>query len=158
MKTMAARIVCLLSAATAAVVAGGSFLAQPARFLAADVPMAQLVSVGSVIFHVSHQVQCVLLLALMAGLAAARLRLLAPWLLFGVACAALASQAALMPVFDERVLTLAAGHVLPARLLLHAAYIALEMLKVAALLALAWRASAATAFAHPQDHPSAQPV
>lgn len=155
---MAARIVSLLSATTAGVVAGVSFLAQPAKFLAGDVLLAPLVSVGSVIFHVSHRVQCVLLLALMAALAAARLRPLAPWMLFGVACAALAAKAALMPVFDERVLALAAGHALPPRPLLHAAYVALEALKVAALLALAWRASAATAVAHQQDHPSAQPA
>jgi hypothetical protein len=142
--TVAARLLSTLAALTTGVVAGVSFLAQPAKFAAADVPLAHLVSAGSAIFHASHHVQVALLLVLAIVSVLARRRDATSWLTLAGATVALAAQAALMPVLDARVLALARGEALAPQPLLHVAYVALEVAKVAALLTLAWRARAST--------------
>lgn len=144
MNTVASRLLATLATLAAGVVTWVSFLAQPAKFAAADVPLAHLVSAGSAIFHTSHRVQAVVLLMLAVVALAARRRDAAPWVALAGATAALAPQAALMPIFDARVLALARGLVPSPQPLLHVAYVALELAKVAALLTLAWRAATST--------------
>jgi hypothetical protein len=132
----------LLAALTAGVVVGVSFIAQPVKFTAAGVGLAEQVRIGSVIFHASHKVQLALLLGLTVGVCCTRLR--APWplALLTVATVGLSIQWLwLMPLFDARVAALSQGQTLPTRPGLHGCYVALEIGKVAALLGLAWQAS-----------------
>jgi len=119
---------------TAGSVIGISFVAQPLKFRADDVPLAHLVSAGSAIFHGSHALQWVVLSALVV------LALLRPaetrgalGLLFA-ALGSLLMQIALMPAFDQRVEALAAGQPAAPAAGLHLAYVALELVKLAALL------------------------
>jgi hypothetical protein len=139
MNTMASRLLSTFAALAAGLVTGVSFLAQPAKFGAADVPLAHLVSAGSAIFHTSHTAQAVVLPMLAVVALAARRRDAASWVALAGATAALAAQAALMPIFDARVLALTRGEALAPQPLLHIAYVVLELGKVAALLTLAWR-------------------
>ncbi len=154
-------IAALLAVLTVGVVVGISFVAQPVKFSAADVALAQQVRIGSVIFHASHKVQLALLfatvlallltrplvlpLALPSALAAAaahrRAHALGPFAGLAVAGAALALQWLwLMPLLDERVAALSSGPAPLPQAWLHLAYAALEIGKLFGLLALAWQA------------------
>jgi hypothetical protein len=116
-----------------------SFVAQPLKFRAAGVHLRDLVQVGSVIFHGSRALQAALLTALFALALTPRRRDAGPWLGSGTALAALALQLASMPSLDLRVAALASGQPLPPGPPLHAAYVLLELVKVAAPLTVAWR-------------------
>jgi hypothetical protein len=132
----------LLAALTAGVVVGVSFIAQPVKFTAAGVGLAEQVRIGSVIFHASHKVQLALLLVLVAAVLAKRVDRLRSLIWLAVAVAALAAQWFwLMPLLDSRVAELSAGQTPAPNLWLHGAYVALEVSKLLALLALAWQAS-----------------
>lgn len=115
---------------------GISFVAQPGKFLAEQVELPQLVSVGSTLFHLSHGVQLILLLSCMgtAWRAARRPQALA------AAAAALAILAAqhllLLPALDARVHLYLMG-MAPEPSHQHLAYVLMELGKVALLVALA---------------------
>lgn len=128
---MLARLVSRIALLTAGTVIGISFVAQPLKFRADDVPLAHLVRAGSAIFHGSHALQLAVLcgLVLLALLTRARGAL-------GLLIAALGSllvQVALMPAFDLRVEALAAGQPQAPAAALHMAYVACELLKLASL-------------------------
>jgi hypothetical protein len=119
-------------------IAGVSFLAQPAKFLTPDLTLAQLVSVGSTLFDASHGFQLAVLLLLLAVVPGTKARPPTAWALLGVFALALCfQQFGLMPPLEARLMQLKQG-LQPAPSLLHASYIALELLKLACLLALAW--------------------
>lgn len=135
MRAMVSQLVQRGAWLTAGVVIGVSFVAQALKFRAQDVPLAHLVSAGSAIFHGAHLLQ-LLLFAALGGLALAQTAPARRALgLLAVAMASLLLQFALMPAFDARVAALAAGTPLPPAPWLHGAYAALELLKVAALVA-----------------------
>ena len=117
-------------------IAGVSFLAQPAKFLTPELSLAQLVSVGSTLFGVSHAVQWgwLVLLALVVPRAKAH-KALAWALLAGFALTLGLQQFGLMPPLEARLVELKRG-LQPDPSLLHVAYIALEVIKLAALLGL----------------------
>lgn len=139
----------LLATLTAGVVIGISFVAQPVKFNAADVALAQQVRIGSVIFHASHQVQLVMLVLLAGAMLVARVPSTWLWSCAAAAVIALAVQAlVLMPRFDARVAALSAGQALASQPGLHGSYIALEVIKVLALAAVAWSAASG---AHPRS-------
>jgi hypothetical protein len=134
--------VALIAVFTAGMVVGISFLAQPVKFMAADVPLAQQVRIGSVIFHASHGAQAALLAALSMAMAMTGQSRLLLWCAWGGALAALAVQVALlMPPLDARVAAISAGRSLSPEPSLHVGYAGLELAKVAALGALAWLAA-----------------
>jgi hypothetical protein len=119
------------------VIAGVSFLAQPAKFLTPNLTLAQLVSVGSTLFIASHGFQLAMLLVLLAVVPGTKARPPAAWALLGVFALTLCfQQFGLMPPLEARLVQLKQG-LHPARSWLHASYIALELLKLACLLALA---------------------
>ena len=117
-------------------IAGVSFLAQPAKFLTPELSLAQLVSVGSTLFGVSHAVQWgwLVLLAFVVPRAKAQ-KALAWALLAGFALTLGLQQFGLMPPLEARLVALKQG-LQPEPSLLHVAYIALEVIKLAALLGL----------------------
>lgn len=138
---------------TAGLVLGISFVAQPVKFSAPGVALAQQVRIGSVIFHASHTVQWVLLLALVGaiGLAPALVPVwtaqVGPWAWMtlgvgaGIATLSLALQSqGLMPLLDERVAALGRGQTVPSEPWLHLSYVGLEVTKLLGLGHLAWRA------------------
>jgi hypothetical protein len=138
---------------TAGLVLGISFVAQPVKFSAPGVALAQQVRIGSVIFHASHAVQGVLLLALVLAIALAPALVPAwtakvgPWAWValgagvGIAAMSLALQSVgLMPLLDERVAALGRGQVVPSEPWLHLSYVGLEVTKLLGLGHLAWRA------------------
>jgi hypothetical protein len=130
--------VALIAALTAGIVIGISFLAQPVKFTAAEVSLAQQVRIGSVIFHASHKVQAALLVALAISITTATGPRAVPWAVWAAAVAALAAQVLLlMPPLDTRVAAISAEQSLPPLPWLHAAYAGLELAKVVALLGLA---------------------
>ena len=61
---MLAKLIPRCAMLTAGTVIGISFVAQPLKFRAGDVPLAHLVRAGSAIFHGSHALQLVVLSAL----------------------------------------------------------------------------------------------
>jgi ABC-type xylose transport system permease subunit len=131
---MLAKLIPRVAMLTAGAVIGISFVAQPLKFRADDVPLAHLVRAGSAIFHGSHALQLVVLCALVV---LALLRLAETRGALGMLVAALGSllmQIALMPAFDRRVEALAAGQPAVPAAGLHLAYVALELVKLAALL------------------------
>lgn len=133
--------VAVLAALMVGVVIGISFIAQPVKFSAADVALAQQVRIGSVIFHASHQVQAVMLVSLAAAILLTRLNSGGVWSAMAVASASLSAQAMfLMPRLDARVIALSAGQVLAPQPSLHVAYAALEVTKLLALAALVFLA------------------
>jgi hypothetical protein len=79
----------LLAALTAGVVVGVSFIAQPVKFTAAGIGLAEQVRIGSVIFHASHKVQLALLLVLVVAVLVKRVDRLRPLIWLAVAVAAL---------------------------------------------------------------------
>jgi hypothetical protein len=119
------------------VIAGVSFLVQPAKFLTPNLTLAQLVSVGSTLFIASHGFQVAMLLALLVIVPGTKAHPRAAWALLGVFALALClQQFGLMPPLAARLVQLEQG-LQPAPSWLHASYIALELLKLACLLALA---------------------
>jgi hypothetical protein len=118
------------------VITGVSFLAQPAKFLTPELTLPQLVSVGSTLFAASHGFQLVMLLVLAAIVPASKLRTRRAWALLGVFAVALGvQQFGLMPPLEARLVQMKQG-LQPEPSSRHAAYIALELLKLASLLAL----------------------
>jgi hypothetical protein len=133
---MWATLVPRVATLTAGSVIGISFVAQPLKFRADDVPLAHLVRAGSAISHGSHALQGVVLCALvaLALLRPAATRGALGWLI--AALGSLLLQSALMPAFDRRVEALAAGQPAGPAAGLHLAYVALELVKLASLLRL----------------------
>lgn len=128
------------------VIVGISFVAQPAKFSASGITLAQQVRIGSVIFHASHMVQLGLLGALMLAVwGEAWTAALRPFVVVLLVLGLLGLQALwLMPALDARVADLSSGIVLRPAPWLHVTYAALELGKPLALIWLtwcAWRAS-----------------
>lgn len=115
---------------------GISFIAQPAKFSAPGVELPQLVSVGSTIFHASHWTQWVLLVLCATFSASTKERKVLAFCSSGLALALLAAQhLLLMPMLDARVqLYLAGGRPDPSND--HLLYVAVEAMKVVAVLVL----------------------
>jgi len=114
-----------------------SLLVQPVKFMTPGLALVQLIAVGSTVFHASHVFQW-LALASMAwvvprGRQSPRH---AAMLLLVVGLALLAQTMWLMPELDARLDALRAGRQLPASPL-HTIYIGVELIKLAALYALA---------------------
>lgn len=122
----------------AGMLCGVSLLAQPAKFAAQDVPLAQLVTAGAAIFHVSHVTQFVALMPLTWFSPSGKLNRPAAWACLAVFAAALMLQHVwLLPALNEKLAALRAHQPrLPSPH--HGIYVALELLKISALLALAW--------------------
>lgn len=117
--------------------AGISFFAQPVKFLTPGLTTAQLVSVGATLFHGAHAMQWIALAVLAVVVVPAKVNRALAWLVFLVACGSLAvQQLVLMPALDLRLAQLQEGAVPPASLH-HTVYVALELFKLAALVALA---------------------
>ena len=117
-------------------IAGVSFLAQPAKFLTPELSLSQLVSVGSTLFGASHAVQWGWLVVLGIAVPRAKAHKALAWaLLTGFAVMLGLQQFGLMPPLEARLVALKQG-LQPEPSLLHVAYIALEAIKLAALLAL----------------------
>jgi hypothetical protein len=134
----------LLATLTVGVVVGISFIAQPVKFTAADVALAQQVRIGSVIFHTSHKVQAVLLLAVAIVLMSSGRQAATTWVAVALALTALALQMAwLMPPLDARVVALTAGQSPASQGWLHISYIGLDLLKLGALSFFVWRLASA---------------
>ncbi len=117
-------------------IAGVSFLAQPAKFLTPELSLAQLVSVGSTLFDVSHGVQWASLLLLAFVVPRAKAHKTLAWALLAALALVLGiQQFGLMPPLEARLVALKQG-LKPEPSLLHVTYIALEAIKLAALLGL----------------------
>ena len=117
-------------------IAGVSFLAQPAKFLTPELSLPQLVSVGSTLFDVSHAVQWAWLVVLAFVVPPAKAHKTLAWaLLAGFALALALQQFGLMPPLEARLVALKQG-LQPEPSVLHVAYIGLEAIKLAALLGL----------------------
>jgi hypothetical protein len=143
-ETMRTRAAAALPLIAFGVITGVSFLAQPAKFLTPELTLAQLVSVGSTLFGVSHAFQLAMLLVLGAIVPAAKTRTTAAWALLGVFAVALGiQQFGLMPPLEARLMQLKQG-LQPEPSALHFVYVALELLKLASLLCLAWLQPAET--------------
>lgn len=115
---------------------GISFVAQPGKFLAEQVELPQLLSVGSTLFHLSHGVQLALLLAClgMAWRMPRRRKVLA---VVAAALAVLAVQhLLLLPALDARVHLYLKG-MAPGPAHHHLTYVLMEIGKVTLLVALA---------------------
>lgn len=120
------------------VIAGVSFLAQPAKFLTPALSLADLVSVGSTLFSISHLFQLAVLLALALVVPKAKSNGSLAWSLIGLFGLTLAlQQYGVMPPLEARLVMLREG-LQPPPSLLHLVYIGLELLKLSALLGLAW--------------------
>lgn len=116
---------------------GISFIAQPAKFITPTLTTPQLVSVGASIFSASHVVQWILLSLLL--ITAAPRKELPKRAAFYVAVAAsmlVVQQVWLVPALGDRLSRLLAGSQVGTSPH-HAAYVALEVLKLAGLTLLA---------------------
>lgn len=114
-------------------IAGVSFLAQPAKFLTPELSLAQLVSVGNTLFEVSHRVQWGWLLLLAVVVPRAKVHKTLAWaLLTGFALTLSFQQFGLMPPLQARLMELRLGHQ-PEPSLLHVGYIVLEVVKLGTL-------------------------
>ncbi len=131
---MLARLVPRIALLTAGTVIGISFVAQPLKFRADDVPLAHLVRAGSAIFHGSHALQLAVLCGLVLLALLPRTRARSALGLLIAALGSLLVQIALMPTFDLRVEALAAGQPQAPAAGLHMAYVACELIKLASLL------------------------
>jgi hypothetical protein len=116
----------VVSAIAAGLLFGLSFVATPAKFLAANVPLDQLLAVGRVTFRASAAVEALLLLVLLI-VAPKGLR---RWPL-AIAAVLAAQHWLLMPELDARALAVMAGEVLPPTPL-HAIWIAGDLLRIGA--------------------------
>lgn len=114
-------------------VAGISLLAQPVKFLTPGLTLAQLVSVGATIFKASHIAQAALFGLIALVVPRRKLARGQGWLYLAGAVTALAiQQTILMPPMDTRLALMQAG-TQPPPSWHHAAYVALELFKLAAL-------------------------
>lgn len=133
------RVISALLFVWAGLLLGVSFVAVPAKFLAPSLPMAQALDVGRWTFHVLAWIEC--------GFAVATALLIAiAWrsgktvsgpvagLTVVVAIVLVAESFALRPLLDARVLRIMAGESVPPSPW-HNAYIALEALRLALILA-----------------------
>lgn len=120
----------VLAGVAAGLLAGLSFVATPAKFLAAGVPLGHLLAVGRVTFRASLAAEALMLLALLA-LAPGRLRL---WVL-AIAALLAAQHLLFMPALDPRTLAVMAGEVIPPSPL-HAIWIMADVLRIGAYAAL----------------------
>jgi hypothetical protein len=137
-ETMRTRAAAALPLIAFGVITGVSFLAQPAKFLTPELTLAQLVSVGSTLFGMSHAFQLAMLLVLGAIVPFAKTRSTTAWALLGVFAVALGiQQFGLMPPLEARLVLLKQG-MQPEPSALHFVYVALELVKLASLLSLAW--------------------
>ncbi len=116
--------------------AGISFVVQPAKFLTPGLTREQLVSVGSTLFHVSHALQLFLVLFCAALLPQRTHQPALAWACVAILGAALTTQMlVLMPALDARLDLLRAGRD-PGPGMQHPIYVALEFLKMGALIVL----------------------
>jgi len=114
-------------------VAGISLLAQPVKFLTPGLSLAELVSVGATIFKASHAVQAALLVLMALVVPPRKLDATRSWLCLAACAAILAfQQTILMPPMDTRLALLQAG-AQPPPSWHHAAYVVLEVSKLATL-------------------------
>jgi len=126
---------CLLAALWCGAVIGVSFIATPVKFSAPSLDLAVALDVGRTTFAAFSRIEwgaavALLLLTLTAGPTARAL------VLAGVLAVTLAAQGFwLLPILDARVAAIIAGTPLPSSWH-HTAYGALELLKVALLLAI----------------------
>lgn len=97
-----------LSWAAAGLLAGLSFVATPAKFLAENVPLEHLLAVGRVTFRASLAVEGFMLLLLLV-VAHGRLR----WWSAAIAVVLGGQHLLVMPALDARTLAVMAGAVLP---------------------------------------------
>lgn len=118
-------------------VAGVSLFAQPLKFLTPGLSTAQLVAVGSTLFHGSHALQWAGLMALALLVPRKRARPAIAWGALAVATGTLLLQSVwLTPELDARLAVMLSGQSPPASVH-HGAYVLIEAIKMAALLRLA---------------------
>ena len=112
-----------------------SFLETPLKFRAPGITLPLGLGIGRLVFRALSATEIILAAVLLAALFTYRPGI-AGWLLLGTAGALLATQTGLLrPRLDRRAGQIIAGHTPPPSRL-HLAYIALEILKVATLVAL----------------------
>jgi len=117
----------------AGIAIGVAFLATPAKFLAPSLTLPAALDVGRHTFAIYNRAELALLVLLVViGLASRAPR---RWYLaLTVPGAIVILQAVwLIPMLDDRVATILAGGTVPQESNLHAAYIAAELIKIAAL-------------------------
>ncbi|MCW5696407.1 MAG: hypothetical protein KIS96_06675 [Bauldia sp.] len=112
---------------------GVSFLATPVKFAAPSLTLGVALDVGQTTFHLLVKVEWAMLLLLLAATAFARFPTLELVVLVLLAAGLAVQTFLLLPPLDERVAAIIAGETLPASRL-HLAYIAVEVLKLLALL------------------------
>lgn len=120
-----------LSWAAAGLLAGLSFVATPAKFLAENVPLEHLLAVGRVTFRASLAAEGFILLLLVV-VAHGRLR----WWPVAIAVVLGVQHLLLMPALDARTLAVMAGAVLPPSPL-HGIWILADILRIGAYAAFA---------------------
>ena len=112
-----------------------SFLETPLKFRAPGITLPLGLGIGRLVFRALNTTEITLAAALLAALLTYRPGI-AGWLLLGITGALLATQTGLLrPRLDRRAGQIITGQTPPPSRL-HLAYIALEILKVAALVAL----------------------
>lgn len=113
-----------------------SFLEAPLKFRAPGITVPLGLGIGRLVFRALNISEIVLTAVLLAALAASRPGG-ASWALLGITGALLATQTKLLrPRLDRRARQIIGGHHAPPPSRLHLAYIALEILKAAALIGL----------------------
>ena len=116
-------------------VLGISFLETPLKFRAPGITLPLGLGIGRLVFRALNATEITLAAVLLAALLAYRPGF-SGWVLLGISGALLATQTGLLrPRLDRRAGQIITGHTPPPSRL-HLAYIALEILKVAALVAL----------------------
>jgi hypothetical protein len=112
-----------------------SFLETPLKFRAPGITLALGLGIGRLVFRVLNTTEISLAAVLLAALLTYRPGVSA-WALLGIAAALLATQTGLLrPRLDRRARQIITGQTPPPSRL-HLAYIALELIKVVALIAL----------------------
>jgi hypothetical protein len=135
------RIVAPLLFIWCGLVVGVSFVATPAKFLAPSLPLPQALDVGRWTFHVLTMIEWGLVVTAGLLVGVSRPRVAAGWgpvmlALVAIAAVLAAETFVLRPRLDARVLDIMAGESVPPSAL-HHAYVALEGLKLALILAAA---------------------
>jgi hypothetical protein len=122
----------------AGLLAGVSFVATPAKFLAPSLPLAQALDVGRWTFRVLSLIEWALIVIFLGIVLVGRTRVGAGWrrvllCLLGVAAVLGIEAFFALPILDARVLEIMRGNSVPPSAL-HGIYIALELLKFVLLL------------------------
>ena len=112
-----------------------SFLETPLKFRAPGITLSLGLGIGRIVFRALNITEIILAAAVLAALLTYRTGV-AGWALLGITGALLATQTGLLrPRLDRRARQIITGQTPPPSRL-HLAYVALEILKVAALIAL----------------------